>query len=85
MGCPALDVLHLKVGAPIMLLANMTPTLVNGLRGNVIDMKQKSVVVHFPSLDVNTELHFFTFSVYDCNIYKDVVCRKKFHLNWHMD
>lgn len=40
----------LKVGAPVMLIKNLSDTLVNGLRGKVAKLKQEEVIVHFPSL-----------------------------------
>ena len=45
-----LQVLRLKLGAPVVLLKNVSPQLVNGLRGNVCDLKEAAVAVHFPSL-----------------------------------
>lgn len=45
-----LQVLSLRLGVPVMLLQNLTPDLVNGLRGFVIRMEAAIVYVKFPNM-----------------------------------
>ena len=54
--CPAQKVLHLKIDAPVILLCNLTTTLVNGLRGTVECLNQDSVNVYFPSIKRRIQL-----------------------------
>lgn len=44
-------VLWLKIGSPVILLKNLTDTLVNGLRGEVTEIREKSLHVYFTFLD----------------------------------
>jgi ATP-dependent DNA helicase PIF1 len=44
--------LWLKIGAPVILLRNLSNKLVNGLRGNIHDISETGPVVEFPSLNV---------------------------------
>ncbi|PIK42458.1 hypothetical protein BSL78_20687 [Apostichopus japonicus] len=76
----ALPVLHLKVGAPVILTANVTRTLVNGLRGIVQDMHTSHVTVQFNGLDGTTNVHPFRFTVFSADKGKDVASRKQLPL-----
>ena len=48
--------LWLKVGCPIILLKNLSDTLVNGLRGTLLSVTDSELVVKFPSLNLITSI-----------------------------
>ena len=74
------QVLHLKKGAPVVLLANLTDKLVNGVQGVVDSMFANSVIVHLASLQTSTTLVPHRFTVYDPKLSREVACRKQIPL-----
>lgn len=54
--------LWLKNGAKVMLLRNLSDTLVNGLRGTVTDISQDSLCVYFPSINTTSQLERMSFT-----------------------
>ena len=54
--------LWVKKGAKVMLLRNLSDTLVNGLRGVVWDIKDDSIYVYFPSIDSVSRLERMSFT-----------------------
>ena len=44
--------LVLKEGAPVMVLKNISPMVVNGLMGTVQKLTKNAVTVHFPHLNL---------------------------------
>ena len=48
--------LWLKVGCPIILLKNLSDTLVNGLRGTLLSVTDSELVVRFPTLNLITSI-----------------------------
>jgi hypothetical protein len=62
---PALEKLHLKVDAPVVLLQNLSDELVNGLRGRVQEMTEDCVTVLFENHTNTTRIRPFIFSIYD--------------------
>ncbi|XP_069109558.1 uncharacterized protein [Argopecten irradians] len=56
--------LWLKCGCPVILLRNLSNKLVNGLLGTVVRCESSGPVVHFPTIDVTTQLDRVAFSVY---------------------
>ncbi|XP_053390923.1 uncharacterized protein LOC128553771 [Mercenaria mercenaria] len=55
-------VLWLKIGAPVLLLRNLSQKLVNGLRGIVVKVEPDGPVVHFKQVNVTTKVKKMTFS-----------------------
>ena len=49
-------ILWLKVGCPIILLKNLSDTLVNGLRGILLSVTNSELLVRFPSLNLITSI-----------------------------
>lgn len=54
--------LWLKVGCPVILLQNLTNTLVNGLRGILVDVSHTELAVKFPTLDLTASIRKFHFT-----------------------
>lgn len=73
--------LHLKVGAPVILLANMSNTLVNGLQGTVEILEEDGPTIKFPSISQSVKLSRYTFSVFSKDQMKDIGFRKQIPLN----
>ena len=78
--CSAQKVIHLKIDAPVILLCNLSTTLVNGLRGTVESLNHDSVNVYFPSVKRRIQLTQFNFAVYDATLQKDVGSRRQIPL-----
>ena len=56
--------LHLKLKSPVMLLKNLSETLVNGLRGEVTKLDKDYVSVYFDQINSEVELRPEMFFVY---------------------
>jgi hypothetical protein len=54
----------LKVGAPVILLKNLSDSLVNGLRGVVVAMPPEGPFIHFQGTPAAVQLKACTFSVF---------------------
>ncbi|XP_053380131.1 ATP-dependent DNA helicase PIF1-like [Mercenaria mercenaria] len=57
--------LWLKEGCPVILIRNLSKTLVNGLQGKVVDFEEGCPVVHFPSISCTTKLEKVSFTVFN--------------------
>ncbi|KAJ8040524.1 ATP-dependent DNA helicase pfh1 [Holothuria leucospilota] len=79
--CAAHKMLYLKVGAPVIVLANLSQTLVNGLQGTVQEMYDDYVTVKFDKLDANVDIHPYMFSVYKSDSKRNVAYRKQLPLS----
>lgn len=69
------EVLYLKLNCPVLLLKNLSPQLVNGLRGKVTGFAKNTVTVYFDSLSKNVILKSETFTVY-CTSREQVVATR---------
>lgn len=72
----AKKVLTLKVGCPVMLIRNMSRSLVNGLIGKVVAISAEGPTVKFGN-DI-VKLNKVSFSVYDSNQHMVVANREQF-------
>ena len=77
--------LHLKLGCPVMLLKNLSESLVNGLRGTVIGFKADAIIVNFTNMSENIktkqiEVKKGMFTVYSSIENKVIASRKQFPL-----
>lgn len=54
--------LWLKVGAPVILLRNLSNKLVNGIRGHVTKISEDGPIVDFKSVGVNTQIKKIKFT-----------------------
>lgn len=54
--------LWLKESAPVILLRNLSNTLVNGLQRKVVSFDGKTPVVHFPAINVTTKIEPVNFT-----------------------
>lgn len=71
--------IHLKIGAPVILTANLNETLVNGLQGTVLMMHDEYVKILFPDIgEVNVRP--FNFTKYDPKLKYDVGSRTQLPL-----
>ena len=57
-----LQSLKLKTGCPVMVVANITEDIVNGLIGHVAELGENSIKVHFPSLNRTCSLSQYDFT-----------------------
>lgn len=55
-------ILWLKIGAPVILLRNLSTKLVNGLSGTIFDIKDNIPVVEFPSVNLKVPVQRVKFS-----------------------
>lgn len=69
------EVLYLKLNCPVLLLKNLSPQLVNGLRGKVTGFSKNTFTVYFDSLSKNVILKPETFTVY-CTSREQVVATR---------
>ena len=70
--------LALKVGCPIVLMKNLSPVLVNGLQGTVLQLFPDSVVISFTSNSrrITSTIKKHVFEFYD-PVHKIIVAKKK--------
>lgn len=54
--------LWVKIGCPVILLRNLSQTLVNGLIGTVVGVEEDGIIVHFPTMDVTSKVSKFLFT-----------------------
>ena len=73
--CNALQTLYLKVGAPVILLVNLSSQLVNGLQGVVKKISLDSVLVLFESLKREELISYYSFTVYSPEVQREVATR----------
>lgn len=74
------ETLFLKIDAPVVLIVNLSDTLVNGTRGKVTSLSPTHVSVRFQDNESDTVLSQYTFSVYDPHLLKNVATRKQIPL-----
>ncbi|KAJ8045597.1 Spectrin beta chain, non-erythrocytic 1 [Holothuria leucospilota] len=72
--------LHLKVGAPVVLMANLTHNLENGKQGIIERLHDTYAEVKFQGIDGVTCIKPYSFSVYDPKSEKNVAFRKQLPL-----
>ena len=65
----------MKIGAPVILLVNLSSQLVNGLQGVVRKCERDSVTVYFKSLNREETISRYTFSVYSPDAQRDMAYR----------
>ena len=70
--------LHLKIDCPVLLLKNLSDTLVNGLRGKVRKLSKDLISVYFDTLAKEIELKPEIFPVYCATEEKVVATRIQF-------
>lgn len=71
--------LHLKIGAPVSLTANLSDSLVNGSRAVVHKIQQDFITVLFQDGKI-IKIHKYTFSVFNQLMKRNVAARKQFPL-----
>lgn len=76
--CAACKVLTLKVGAPVILIRNISEGLYNGCIGQVSSISQDNIVVNFDQRLVNMERCLF--EIYDPTSEKVLASRQQFPL-----
>lgn len=64
--------LWLKIGCPVILLRNLSNTLVNGLRGSLVGVSDAELAVKFSALDITTSIKKFHFTGENSNFYRQV-------------
>lgn len=72
--------LHLKLGAPVMLLKNLTDRLINGSMGHVVAMDPNIITVQFSDSEQATNLTRQVFTIYDPQARRDIATRSQFPL-----
>ncbi|XP_060560753.1 uncharacterized protein LOC132720611 [Ruditapes philippinarum] len=70
--------LWLKLECPVILLRNLSDTLVNGLRGILKYATETKLAVYFPSLQKTQTLHKESFTVFDPRTNSDIASRMQF-------
>lgn len=78
--CNGLQILYLKIGAPVILIVNLSSKLVNGLRGVVKKLNKDSVVVNFESIQKEETIFPYRFSVFCPEVQRDVASRQQMPL-----
>ena len=58
----AQEILWLKDKAPVILIRNLTNTLVNGLQGEIVHCEEDGPLVHFPSINQTVKVQRTSFS-----------------------
>lgn len=72
--------LYLKINAPVMLLVNLSSSLVNGQCGEVKGFGENYVEVFFPQLKKTVKIHSYSFSMYSKELHRDVASRRQIPL-----
>lgn len=72
--------LYLKINAPVMLLVNLSSSLVNGQCGEVKGFGENYVEVFFPQLKKTVKIHSYNFSMYSKELHRDVASRRQIPL-----
>lgn len=78
--CSAQTELHLKSAAPVILIANLSKDLVNGLRGTVVAMQEQCVEVFFTTLQRNVTITPYSFCAFDPSTGRDGAFRSQIPL-----
>ena len=73
-------VLAVKIGAPVILVKNLTEALVNGLRGTVLDVSQVNIQVKFDGQLVPVDIKKCMFTIYSQASHANVASREQFPL-----
>jgi len=60
--CQAERHIWLKVGAPVVLIRNLTDVLVNGLQGTITALAKEGPTVNFPSINITTRISRVNFA-----------------------
>ena len=69
--------LPLKINAPVILTVNLSPRLVNGLRGTVIGLEDNRVSVYFPDIKQQKWIEPHTFYTFDSRKNKNIfICKQ---------
>jgi hypothetical protein len=73
--------LHLKVGALVIIVKNLSAVLVNGLAGEVVAMDTEGPTVHFKSIGKNIKIHKSDFYSFCCVTRQNKGTRSQIPLN----
>lgn len=73
----ASQLLHLKIGCPVILIHNISDKLVNGMRGEVIDFGKNGPVVRFGAANITTVVEPVVFEVYSNTVNKVIGSRRQ--------
>ena len=73
--CPFPEILLLKIGAPAVLLANLSDDLVNGRQGEVIGLEEDGPTIHFPELKLTKKITAKSWSVFDPHKNRNIATR----------
>ncbi|WAR28241.1 PIF1-like protein, partial [Mya arenaria] len=76
--CPRL--LWIKKSCPVILLRNLSKTLVNGLSGYVSEVDDSGLVINFPSVNLVTRIPKVKFTVYSQELNKGIAVREQYLL-----
>ncbi|XP_052769503.1 ATP-dependent DNA helicase PIF1-like [Mya arenaria] len=72
--------LWIKKSCPVILLRNLSKTLVNGLSGYVCEVDDSEPVINFPSVNLVTRISKVKFTVYSQELNKDIAVREQYPL-----
>ena len=72
--------LYLKIGAPVILTANLNNRLVNGLIGKVVSFNDESVIVKFDNITSTQEIKSHVFTVYSPIEKRNIATREQIPL-----
>ncbi|WAR28374.1 PIF1-like protein [Mya arenaria] len=72
--------LWIKKSCPVILLRNLSKTLVHGLSGYVSEVDDSGPVIIFPSVNLVTRIPKVKFTVYSQELNKDIAVRGKYPL-----